>query len=146
MRNSLIFFLGISVTGCAFLGGGNVNSEQYLCVAKTVVWTTTSADGEKITGHNYEGADGKYLFAKKDGAWTARGLGGAAWEYAHCNQTGVLCEARASDTGAGAEMYGGAISRNLQSSSFYATGIRENSSASHVFTVAGSCTKYIPTF
>ena len=146
MRNPLVFCLGISVTGCAFLSGGNIHTEQYLCVAKTVVWTTTSADGEKITGHNYEGADGKYLFAKKGGTWTAMGLGDAAWEYAHCNQAGMLCEVRGSDADAGDGVYGGAISRNPQTSTFYATGIRQDPSASHVFTVAGSCAKYLPTF
>ena len=146
MRTSLILVLGISVTGCALQSGGDISSEQYLCVAKTVVWTSTSADGEKITGHNYEGVDGKYLFAKKGGTWTARGLGDAAWEYAHCNQAGVLCEVRPSAADAGNEIYGGAIGRNNQSGTFYATGIRQDPSASHVFTVAGSCTKYLPSF
>lgn len=146
MRTLLIFFLGFFVTGCALPGAGTSATEQYLCVAKTVVWTTTSADGEKITGRNYEGADGKYLFAKKDGTWSARGLGDAAWEYAHCNQAGLLCEARATDADAGDEIYGGAISRNRETSTFYATGIRQDPSASHVFTVAGNCTKYLPTF
>lgn len=147
MRRSLLFFLGILLTGCVFEGASNRNSEQYLCIAKTVVWTTTSADGEKVTGHNYEGADGKYLFVKKNGAWTARGLGDAAWEYDHCNQAGVLCEVRASGADARSdEIYGGAISRNPRSSSFYATGIKENPAASHVFSVAGNCTKYLATF
>ena len=146
MRTPLIFFLGFLVTGCALQNGGNVITEQYLCVAKTVVWTSTSADGEKITGHNYEGVDGKYLFAKKGGKWTARGLGDAAWLYAHCNQAGVLCEVMPSAADAGNEVYGGAIGRNTQSGTFYATGIRQDPSASHVFTVAGSCTEYLPSF
>jgi hypothetical protein len=146
MRRSLLFFLGIPLSGCALQGGGYHSSEQYLCVAKTVVWTTTAADGEKVTGHNYEGADGKYLFAKRNGAWTARGLGDAAWEYGHCNQAGVLCEVRAPAADAGDEIYGGAISRNPQTSAFYATGIKEDPAASHVFSVAGHCTKYLATF
>ena len=89
---------------------------------------------------------GKYFFTKKGGTWTARGLGDAAWEYAHCNQAGVLCEVRPSAADAVNGIYGGAIGRNTQSGTFYATGIRQDPSASHVFTVAGSCTKYQPTF
>ena len=134
------------VTGCALGSTSLVQNEQYLCVAKTVVWTTSTEDGNKISGRNYDGADSKYLFSHNDGVWQARGLGEGSWQFDHCNLSGLLCEARAPEHNPADAIFAGAISRNPDSGIFYATGVEGDASASHVFTVAGTCSQYLISF
>lgn len=118
------------------------NVENHLCVAKTVIWTTTSENGDKVTGHNFDGADNKYIFSNDGGNWRARGMGAGAWQFDQCDTSGLLCEAHDPDHDSSNTIFEGAISRNVDSGTFYATGVTGDGANSHVFVVTGSCSRH----
>jgi hypothetical protein len=146
MRYLVVSVLGMMVIGCTAGTASRVEGEQYLCVANTVVWSTTPADGQRTTGYNFEGADSKYMFSNSGGTWKAEGMGDASWQFNHCEASGLLCSARARDNTASEAVFEGAISRNAESGAFYATGIKGDASSSHVFTVTGNCSRYLAAF
>jgi len=146
MRFFTVLILGLIVSGCAGGISSHTTAEQYLCTAKSVVWTTTSEDGERITGHSYDGADSSYLFSDASGTWKARGLGDSGWHFDSCNAAGLVCESPGNEQTAPDAVFSGAISRNPLSGAFYATGVRGDASTSHVFTVAGTCAPQVVAF
>ena len=146
MRYLLVSVLGLMVIGCTTETASRLEVEQYLCVANTVVWTTTSEDGQRTTADNFEGADSKYMFSNHGGTWKAEGTGDASWQFNHCDSSGLLCSVRVRDDIIPDAVFEGAISRNPESGAFYATGIKGEASSSHVFTVTGSCSRYLVAF
>ena len=142
MRFSMLLACGAIITGCAANETGKQNAEQYLCVAKTVIWTTTSDNGDKVTGHNFDGADSKYLFSNNDGDWQARGIGDGSWSFDHCDSSGLLCEVRNPGEQSPLRVFEGAISRNAESGTFYASGVKRDTANSHVFVVTGTCSRH----
>jgi hypothetical protein len=146
MRYLVVSVLGMMVIGCTAGTASRVGVEQYLCVAKSVVRTTTPAHGQRTTAYNFEGTDSKYMFSNSGGTWKAEGIGDASWQFNHCDASGLLCSARARDNTASEAVFEGAISRNAKSGAFYATGIKGDASSSHVFTMTGSCSRYLVAF
>ena len=134
------------MAGCATENASDYKAEQFLCIASTVVWTTTSEDGKTTSGHNYDEADSKYLFSNSGGTWQAMGMGASAWHFDHCDPPGLVCEVDGPDHEHPDTIFEGAISRNPRNGAFYATGVQGNALSSHVFAVAGTCSRYLKPF